>query len=119
MTARPSRDVRTAAWQQITCQWREEVRPDYELFTSELVIAEASAGDSDASLRRLASLDEIPELLIDEETEKLAAKLISDGGIPGSAEPDALHVAVAAVHSIDFCLLGIADILTMPLQNQC
>ncbi len=104
LTARPSRDVRTAAWQQITCQWWEEVRPEYELFTSELVIVEASAGDPDASSRRLASLSGIPELLIDEETKELAAKLIVNGGIPGSAEPDALHVAVGAVHHIDFLL---------------
>ena len=77
LTAKPSRDVRAAAWQQLTVQWWEEVQPKYELFTSELVIAEASAGDPKASARRLESLKGIPELVIDEETEELAAKLIS------------------------------------------
>ena len=104
LTSKPSRDVRAAAWQQLTSQWWEEVQPNYDLFTSELVIAEAAAGDPTASVRRLESLAGIPELLIDEETEKLAAKLISKGGIPRSAESDALHVAVSAAHGIDFLL---------------
>lgn len=41
---------------------------------------------------------------IDEEVEELAAKLISDGGIAVTAQADALHVAVAAVHGIDYLL---------------
>ena len=43
LTARPSTDVRAAAWQQITYQWWEEERHKYEIFISELVIAEADA----------------------------------------------------------------------------
>lgn len=36
LTARPSRYVTAAAWQQITSQWWEEARDQYELFTSVL-----------------------------------------------------------------------------------
>ncbi|MGA7877667.1 MAG: hypothetical protein WCA08_18545 [Desulfoferrobacter sp.] len=35
---------------------------------------------------------------------ELADKLISKGGFPPGAEADALHVAVAAVHRIDYLL---------------
>ncbi|MCP3963211.1 MAG: type II toxin-antitoxin system VapC family toxin [bacterium] len=104
LTARPSRDVRAAAWQQLTIQWWEEARPQYDLVTSELVIAEASRGDPEAAGHRLASLEGIPELLIDQEVQDLAQRLISEGGIPASAQADALHVAVAAVHGIDYLL---------------
>ncbi len=104
LTARPSRDVRTAAWQQLTIQWWEEARPQYDLVTSELVVAEASRGDPDAAELRLASLEGIPELLIDEEVQELAQRLISEGGVPASAQADALHIAVAAVHSVDYLL---------------
>jgi predicted nucleic acid-binding protein len=104
LTARPSRDVRAAAWQQITTEWWDAARQDYEIFTSELTIIEASAGNPDAAERRLAVLREIPELKIDEEVQELAELLISEGGIPTSAEADALHVAVAAVHRIDYLL---------------
>lgn len=36
LTARPSRDVRASAWQQLTHQWWNESRSAYEVFTSEL-----------------------------------------------------------------------------------
>lgn len=104
LTARPSRDVRAAAWQEITNQWWEDVRPDYELFTSELVIVEVSAGNPEAAARRLEALQGIPELSIDEEVKELADQLISKGGFPPGAEADALHVAVAAVHRMDYLL---------------
>lgn len=104
LTARPSRDIRAAAWQQITGQWWDEARDDYDLFTSELTIVEASAGNSEAAERRLEAIREIAELPIDEEVQKLAELLMSKGGIPATAEADALHVAIAAVHNIDYLL---------------
>ena len=104
LTARPSRDIRTAAWQEITTQWWDQEKPKYDLFVSELVLAEASAGDPDAAQRRLDSLEGIPELALTDETKALASRLMSDGGIPAHAQADALHVAVACVHEIDFLL---------------
>lgn len=104
LTARPSRDVRAAAWQQITGQWWDEARDRYDLFTSALVVAEASDGHPEAAARRLESLQGIAELLIDEEVQALAEKLIAEGGIPEVAKADALHVAVAAVQGMDYLL---------------
>ena len=104
LTARPSRDVRAAAWQQITNQWWENERPRYELFTSELVIVEASAGNSEAATRRIDALTDIAELTVTDEVKELASKLVLEGGFPPGAEADALHVAVATVHRIDFLL---------------
>ena len=104
LTARPSRDVRAAAWQQITTEWWDTARQDYEIFTSELTILEASPGNQEAAEKRLSVLREIPELKIDEEAQELAELLIFKGGIPASAEADALHVAVAALHRIDYLL---------------
>jgi len=104
LTSKPSRDIRAAAWQQLTAQWWEEARDDYELFTSELVFVEASRGDAQAAAKRLSCLKAIPELTIDEEAQALAARIISDGGMPSSAQADALHVAIATVHGIDYPL---------------
>ena len=104
LTARPSRDVRTAAWQQITTQWWDQEKPKYDLFTSELVLAEASAGDPDAAQRRLNSLEGIPKLALTDETKVLASGLISGGGIPAHAQADALHIATACVHGVDYLL---------------
>ena len=104
LTAKPSRDVRTAAWQQITVQWWEQARQHYELFTSELVASEAAEGNAEAARRRLDALRGIKELVIDSEMEALAAKLIAEGGVPAEAEVDALHVAIATVHAVDLLL---------------
>lgn len=104
LTAKPSRDILAAAWQQITTQWWDEARHYYELFTSELVIVEAAAGHHEAAARRLAAMEGISELLIDEEVQELAALLISKGGMPPAAEADALHIAVSVVHGIEFLL---------------
>jgi predicted nucleic acid-binding protein len=104
LTARPSRDIRVAAWQQITTQWWDEARADYDLFTSELVMVEASAGNPEAARRRLEALQGIAELPIDQEAQALADRLVSQGGVPAGAEADALHIAVAAVHRMDYLL---------------
>ena len=104
LTARPSRDVRAAAWQELTVQWWDTARRRYDLYTSELVVAEAREGDPAAVKRRLDALRGVPELVVDAEVEALAAKLIADGGFPSAAEFDALHVALAAVHAVDFLL---------------
>jgi len=104
LTARPSRDVRAAAWQELTVQWWETARNRFDLYTSEIVVAEAREGDPAAAERRIAVLRGIPELPVDAEVEFLAAKLIADGGFPSTAEFDALHVALAAVNAVDFLL---------------
>ncbi len=69
-----------------------------------MVISEAKEGHPEAAQRRLDALRSIKELFVDEEMEDLAQKLISDGGFPPVAEVDALHVAIAAVQSIDLLL---------------
>lgn len=104
LTARPSRDVRAAAWQQITEEWWNDARHEYELFTSELTAVEASGGNPEAAARRVQAIADLPELPIDEEARQLAELLITKGGLPASAKADALHVAVAAVHRIDYLL---------------
>ncbi len=104
LTAKPSRDVRATAWQQLTAQWWEQEKPNYELFTSELVLAEAGAGDPVAAQRRLESLRDIRQLTVSDEAKFLAARLVTDGGVPQHAEADALHVAIATVHSVDYFL---------------
>jgi hypothetical protein len=104
LTSRPSRDIRVAAWQQITTQWWEQERSKYELFTSELVVAEAGAGDNVAAQRRLKELEKLPEIVIDDRIRLFAAQLIESGGVPPEAKADALHIAVASVQGLDYLL---------------
>ena len=104
LTSRPSRDLRAAAWQETTIQWWEQERPKYDLATSELVLAEARAGDADAAQRRVEALDGLPLLDVTNDARDLASRLITDGGMPADAAADALHIATASVHAMDYLL---------------
>jgi hypothetical protein len=104
LTARPSNDVTVTAWREMTHLWWGEARKRFELFVSELVVAEASRGDPEASQRRLDVIRGLPELLVDDRSLKLAEKLVAKGGFPTNAEADALHVAIAATQEVDYLL---------------
>lgn len=64
LTARPLRTVVGAAYQQITLDWWEGRRHEFDLVVSEAVIREAERGDPDAAKRRLAALRGIPRLAL-------------------------------------------------------
>ena len=61
LTAWPSRDLVMAAHQQITREWWNARRAEFELFVLQLVVQEAGVGDPDAAARRLELL-QIPTL---------------------------------------------------------
>ena len=63
----PSRDLIVAANQQLTQEWWQVRRQDFDLFISQLVIQEASAGDEGAAQRRLQVVADIPLLTLSEE----------------------------------------------------
>jgi hypothetical protein len=104
LTARPSRDLIVAGHQQITHDWWDQRRGDYELCVSQLVLQEASDGDAQAAKDRLVVLATMTLLEIKEEAVDLAEDLVRAGALPPKAENDALHIAVAALHSIPYLL---------------
>ena len=67
-------------------------------------MAETERGDSEAAAKRLEQVQEIPELSVTEEAISLADTLIKKGAIPLKAADDAMHIALAAVHGIDYLL---------------
>ena len=104
LTARPSRDLVTAAHQQITREWWDTRSHAFDLFVSQMVIDEVSAGDPDAAARRLEVLASLS--LLDPRTEgaDLAQALIEQGPLPIGAAADALHIAIAVVNGMDYLL---------------
>jgi hypothetical protein len=104
LTARTARDVRVIACQQFTIDWWEHIRPHYELFISELVAVEISRGDNLAAQKRQECLIGIAELSITDDVRILADKIILEGGVPDSAQADALHISIATIHCIDYLL---------------
>lgn len=103
-TSRPSRDLVVAARQQVTRQWFALRAPAYELFVSQLVATEASGGDEGAARERASLLRRIPLLATTDAAGELAARLVGSGAVPRMAAEDALHIAVAAVHGVDYLL---------------
>ena len=104
LTARPSRDLLVAAHQQLTVVWWDEQRTRYELFTSQVVLAEARAGDPEAAQRRLAVLERLPLLDVADTAIALAARLVTEQALPAQAAQDALHLAIACVHGMEYLL---------------
>lgn len=104
LTAWPSRDLVMAANQAVTREWWASRAEAFELFVSQTVIKEASAGDPHAAQRRLEFLEPFPRLDITEEVENLAVKLIAEVPLPLKAQADALHIAVSAVNGMDYLL---------------
>ncbi len=74
------------------------------LYASDLVLREAAAGDAKAAARRLEVLAPLPLARVTDEAADLAAALLRAGGLPHQAGADALHIAVAAVHGLDYLL---------------
>lgn len=104
LTAWRSPELVMAANQEATRSWWETSRPRFELFVSAIVSQEASGGDPEAASRRIAVIAGLPDLDVSEEVEHLAARLLSGAALPQSAKTDALHIAVAAVHGMDYLL---------------
>ena len=104
LAARPSKDLITAAHQQLTHEWWQSRRDDFDLFSSQLVVQESSAGDAGIAQSRLQLLSGIPLLVVNQACVLLGHALVDRGPIPKKAAVDALHIAIATVHGMDYLL---------------
>lgn len=104
LTSRPSRDLVLAAHQEITREWWEGRRKSFDVYVSQVVLAEAGDGDQDAARRRLEMVSSLPVLDVTRDVVTVAERLIREGPLPQEAADDAFHIAVAAVHGMDFLL---------------
>jgi hypothetical protein len=104
LTAKSTRDLVVAAHQQITREWWDACKGFYGLFVSPLVVEEARRGCADAAAKRVSVIAGLPSLQIVPAAYELAARLIDAGVLPVSAQDDAAHIALAAVHDMDYLL---------------
>ena len=122
LTARATNNLLAAAWQTATVEWWDQHRSRFELRTSVLTIEEARRGDRDAAARRLRALAGIPSLPITEEAVTLAEGFIRRGALPANAQNDAIHIAVSAVHGVEYLLTWnfrhLANAETRPLVRE-
>lgn len=104
LTAWRSPQLVMAANQEVTRTWWDERRSHFELFVSAIVRQEASSGDPEAARRRLQVIDTITELEVPDSAIGIAGRLLTGVPLPDKAQIDALHIAIAAIHGIDYLL---------------
>ena len=78
--------------------------PEFDIYVSEFVVAEALQGNAQAAERRMSVLADILELEASETVRELGKVLVKEGPIPTGAIIDAFHIAVAAVNGMDYLL---------------
>lgn len=104
LVAVPSRDLLTAANQQVTRDWWRQRRDGFVCVASQEVMAEASRGDPEQVRRRLAVLASLPRVAVSADAEELARLFLSTGCLPPNAARDAVHLAVATAIAADYLL---------------
>jgi len=104
LVARPSRDVVVAGHQQTTQDWWANRRSLFNCSVSQVVIDEASVGDPAEVQKRLALIGGLPILAITDDAKALTQAIMAASILPPNAIRDAAHVAVSAVHAVDYLL---------------
>jgi hypothetical protein len=92
------------AWREVTRRWWDNDRRGYALYASAYVRAELSDAPERKSKRALALLSEVPDLEDPPGLEELAEYYIEHRLMPLEAGGDAVHLAMASLHRLDFLL---------------
>jgi hypothetical protein len=104
LTARPSRDLVVAANIEITREWWDTRRNDFQLYSSQAVIKETSQGDAAISSQRLEIVRNLALLDLNQSVLDLAEQFLGRSNLPAKADVDAVHIAAATVHGMDYLL---------------
>jgi len=115
--ARSSLNLLQASRQASTRLWWDSGCSGLEIFTSLEAIDEAGEGDEEMAQMRLKLLEKVTRLEITDEIGNLAVKLVSSGLIPDKAASDAIHIAVASAHGMDYLVTWNFKHIAIPLSR--
>lgn len=101
-TGRPSQRFVEAARQSLTKVWWDDRRHEFDLVCSQTVLDECGEGDPEMAEKRLDLLAGIPLLELTDDVDSIARQLLARQIIPSKAADDAVHIAVASVHRVDY-----------------
>ena len=87
-----------------TREWWDTKREQYAVFTSAAVLDELSRGDYVSKEDCLRLMTDVPVLPIDAATGEVVRAYIRNRLMPDDPVGDALHLAVASLHKVDFLL---------------
>ncbi len=103
LTARPSIDIVKLTKQTQTRIWWEQ-RDKWDVFISPTVMDEIRDGDRGAAQKRTDAAAGLSILPGSPEVSALAGNLLEGGLIPGKAGLDAVHIASATIHRMDYLI---------------
>lgn len=104
LTARPSRDLVVAANIEITREWWDTRRSYFQLYSSQAVVQETSQGDAQIASQRLEIIRDFALLDLNQSVLNLAERFLEHSSLPAKADVDAIHIAAATVHNMDYLL---------------
>lgn len=92
------------AWRQATREWWDAERPFFKVFASRTVEVELEVGEYAAKQKALAEVCRLPYLPYSTAVDQFADRLLAKGIIPQSKRDDAIQLAFAIVHRVDYLL---------------
>lgn len=104
LTARSTKNLILAANIEVTREWWESRSSAFTLYISQVVLDEAARGDAEIALRRLEIINGLPLVDLNQSVLNLAAQFLSRSNLPSKASDDAVHIAAATVHGLDYLL---------------
>jgi predicted nucleic acid-binding protein len=104
LTARSTKNLILAANMEITKDWWKFRRNAFMLYTSEAVLNEVAQGDIEIAAERSEMLRDFPLLELNQAVQALAAQFLARSNLPPKANVDAIHIAAATVHGMDYLL---------------
>jgi predicted nucleic acid-binding protein len=104
LTARPSNNLILMANLEITRRWWDTRRSQFTLYISQVVLDESAEGDAEMATRRLEILQDLAVLELTEAVQDLGAQFLKRSNLPSKASDDAIHIAAATIHGLDYLL---------------
>jgi predicted nucleic acid-binding protein len=104
LTVRPSNNLILMANLEITRRWWDTRRSQFTLYISQVVLDEAGQGDTEMASKRLEILQNISVLELTEAIQDLGMQFLTRSNLPAKASDDAIHIAAATVHGLDYLL---------------
>ena len=100
--ARPSNSLLQAARQANTRAWWDGGCSGFKLFISQETLDETARGEPAMAGDRLDLIRDLPVLEVSEVAATLTKTLLAKSLIPAKAASDAVHIAVASAHGMDY-----------------
>jgi predicted nucleic acid-binding protein len=104
LTARSTKNLILAANIEVTKDWWEYRRSAFTMYISQAVLNEVAQGDIEIAVQRMELLRGVPLLELNQAVRDLASQFLTRSNLPPKADIDAIHIAAATVHGLDYLL---------------